>query len=363
MTVRVYRSTDASAPVLTGQVGTLVALLDACLVNGYGTQVAAGWTKPLFAANKGAYKQNLTGANNSSGMYLYVDDTGPGAGGAREARVCGFETMSAITPTGTGQFPTSGQSAIGVGTVVVRKSSTADATARAWTLVANGQTVYLFTETGDQTAPLAAQTFMFGDFKSYKASDQYAVMVIGRQTENVSAAQYDPMQAVGGVSIMTLNNKMFGHYIARSWTGLGGSVQCGKVVDFGKVSGNTSAGAGGLVGHWSSDAALNWSNTTINFTFGRNAASAQQLSTPNGPDGAIWLSPVYVFHSFSLRGYLPGLWCPLQDRPLTHNDTITIASGNLSGKSLLAQQIAAYINNNSTTDFGVATIEYSDTWS
>jgi hypothetical protein len=34
MTVRVYRSTDASAPVLTGQVGSLTALLDAVLVNG-----------------------------------------------------------------------------------------------------------------------------------------------------------------------------------------------------------------------------------------------------------------------------------------------------------------------------------------
>jgi hypothetical protein len=88
MTVRVYKSSDASAPVLTGAVGSLVALLDACLVNGYGALAAAGWTKAFTAANKGAYKQNLTGSNNASGMHLYVDDSGPGAGGVpRSARL------------------------------------------------------------------------------------------------------------------------------------------------------------------------------------------------------------------------------------------------------------------------------------
>lgn len=34
--VRVYQSTDSGAPSLTGQTGTLVSLLDACLVNGFG---------------------------------------------------------------------------------------------------------------------------------------------------------------------------------------------------------------------------------------------------------------------------------------------------------------------------------------
>ena len=41
MTVRVYKSTDGSAPVLTGQAGSLTTLLDAVLVNGYGAATAA----------------------------------------------------------------------------------------------------------------------------------------------------------------------------------------------------------------------------------------------------------------------------------------------------------------------------------
>jgi hypothetical protein len=357
MTVRVYRSTDASAPVLTGQVGSLTALLDAVLVNGYGALSAAGWTINQTTTNKRGYKQNLTGANNSSGMLLYVDDTGPGAGAAREARVCGFETMSAITPTGTGQFPTSGQSAIGVGTVVIRKSNTADATARAWTIIANGQTIYLFIESGDFTAPLAALAFMFGDFKSYKTSDQYAVMIIGRQGENTTAVQNEAFQQIGGAptGAMTLNNKMFGHYVARSWTGLGGSVNVGKTVDYGKVSPNPS----NLILQQRTDVQTALVDTNINFCFGRNASSAQ-LQTPNGPDGALWLSPVYIFHNYAIRGYMSGLWCPLQDRPLVHNDTITVASGTLNGKSMIAQQIPAFILN--AIDIAIPLIEYSDTW-
>lgn len=42
MTVRVYRWDDASAPTLTGQLGSLITLLDAVLVNGYGSKTAAG---------------------------------------------------------------------------------------------------------------------------------------------------------------------------------------------------------------------------------------------------------------------------------------------------------------------------------
>lgn len=352
MTVRIYRSTDAAAPVLTGVAGSLVALLDACLVNGYGALTAAGWTKAFAAANKGAYKQNLTGSNNAAGMYLYIDDSAAGTGGAKEARATGFETMSAITPTGTGQFPTAGQSAIGVGAVVIRKSTTADATARAWTLIANGQTIYLFTESADQTAPLGAMSFIFGDFKSYKAGDQYAVWIMGRQTENSGTSQFDAMQMLGGGVSLTLNSKYFGHYIARSWTGLGGSVNCGKITDHGKL--------GATLGAWNSDVSL-FVTTNQNFTFGRNASNAQ-LSLPNGPDGALLLAPVYLFHSYSLRGYVPGLWCPLHDRPFSHNDTLTIASGTLAGKSLICQQIQADINNVNLGEIAQPLIEYSDTW-
>jgi hypothetical protein len=361
MTVRVYRHTDGSAPVLTGQVGTLVALLDAILVNGYGAKTAAGWTIGFTAANKRAYQQNATGANNNAApMFLYVDDSGPGAGGAKEARACGFETMSAITPTGTGQFPTLAQTAIGVGTLVIRKSTTADATARGWTAVANGQTLYLFCESGDILSPnLAANPFIFGDFKSYKpGGDLYAVCIIGRVAENSGGANIDPLQIVapGNNIVYNLNNRHLGHYIARHWTGLGSSVACGKVTDSLKF---ITFPANSNLGGYNGDAA-----TTVAAApngMGAHRGNPVGLPFPNGPDGSLWVSPIYLNHSFAIRGYLAGLWCPLHDRPLAHNDAYTVASGNLNGKTLLAQNIP-YFTKDSTNDTGQCIVETSDTW-
>ena len=86
-TVNIYRSTDASAPTLEGVNGSLVALLDACLVNGYGSQSAAGWTIAYTTTNKRVYRNSTT---DGTGFYLNVDDSGSGSGGAQEAAYDGL---------------------------------------------------------------------------------------------------------------------------------------------------------------------------------------------------------------------------------------------------------------------------------
>lgn len=364
MTVRLYKSTDASAPVLTGQTGSLIALLDAILVNGYGSKTAAGWTKPFSTTNKGAYLQNLTGSNNSSGMYLFVDDTGPGAGAAREARVCGFETMSAITPTGTGQFPTAAQSTIGTGFLVCRKSTTADATARAWTCVANGQTVYLFIESGDNTAPLATTNLVFGDFKSFKAADQYAVILIARTVENSGNANADPLHCFNtsnGPTFAVLNSATMGHFVARSWTGLGSSKRVAKLPPnlLHIMSQNNFTNAG----YYQSDTqTTSASVNSMSTALGRNG-TAYPWPSPNAPDGAIPVDPIMIGHDFCRRGYLYGLWAPLQDRPMGHGDTWTDVSGNLTGKDFIAISIQAYVFQQPNGESGQVHVETSNTWS
>jgi hypothetical protein len=352
MTVRIYRSTDASAPTLTGQVGSLTSLLDAILVNGYGSQTAAGWTIGFTTTNKRAYQQNTTGANLPTGAFLYIDDTGPGAGGAREARACGFETMSAITPTGTGQFPTLAQTGIGVGTLVIRKSTTADSTARAWTCIADGHTVYLFVETGDITVPTATYAFSFGDFFSYRSGDQYAIVIMGRVAENVTSQSPEATCVLTGFNQPVVFNTSIGHYACRSWTGVGGSVQVGKHTDQTKMgqyaASNISSGTA-------------FANNGPSVAIGRIQANPTAFPYPNGPDGACWLAPVWLHHNGSVRGYLKGFWAPLHDRPLNHNDTFTVSGGNLNGKSFVAQAVGTYVN--STNEIGQVHIETSDTWS
>jgi hypothetical protein len=264
----VYRSTDASAPVLTGSNGDLVALLDACLRTGYGTQPGAGWTKPFTAANKAVFKQG-----GGNGFYLNVQDGGPGAGGAKEARTWGYVVATA-QDTGTGQFPTAAQLAAGI---IVRKSASADATVRQWALVADDRTFYLFVQTGDSAGVYLA--FAFGDLYSYLSGDGYRTLIVGRATENSAVVTNDTLDVLEGAGAAP--GALTGHYFARGYTQLGGSVNFGKHGD-----GNLAAGSNALNG---------------------------VMPFPNPTDGGIYISRVYIVDPTttpvrSRRGYLRGFY-------------------------------------------------------
>lgn len=222
----IYRSTDAGAPVLTGQVGTLVALLDACLVNGYGAKAAAGWTKHFAAANRGVYRP-AAGPRH----YLQVDDDGTIAtAAAREARLLGFETMTALD-TGTQRFPDSTTAAC------CRKSNTADATARPWILVADDRTFYLWITTGDN----GAQRYScgFGEFYSYLAGDTAKTIILYRPQNNATAT-VDPL----GLVSLNAATATAGHTCPRGYTGLGAPVNMSKHQDAAKSGASTIPGVG-----------------------------------------------------------------------------------------------------------------------
>src|ERR1035437_283857 len=353
-TVVVFRSTDASAPVLTGAAGSLVALLHACLVAGYGSgaqAAGAGWTSAYTATNKEAYRNS---ASDGTGFYLNVDDTGTG-NTVKEAFVVGFETMSAIS-TGTGQFPTSAQLNITgsapAGALVCRKSNTADATARAWTLISDDTVFYLFVETGDVINPTRPFLFMFGDIFSYKGSDAYRCMIIARNGANITSlwGANDWFAALLSANITFLSNLLPGHFMARSWNGLGSSIQVGKHTDQIKMGAGQGSGMSGLGAAQGNTG----NNTFITMGLGRNTSPT--FPYPNGPDGGLYVAPIWVHHNGIVRGYLKGLWAPLHDRPLNHNDTYS-GTGNMSGKSFLVQSILAWIGSNGGDDIGQVHIE------
>lgn len=328
MTVRLYKSTDASAPTLTGQVGSLVALLDAVLVNGYGSQTAAGWSIAYTATNKRDYLQ----ASGHSGFYLDVDDSAPTT--AKEARTRGYEAMTAQA-TGTNAFPTSAQSSFGV---VCRKSVSADSVTRPWYMVADGGTFYLFVDTGDFISPAYSLAFYFGDFFSYKASDAYGCAIIGRNTENTGANSAEGLPSLAPLNAM-LTASTPAHYVARSWTGTGGSIAFAK--------------------HTSVMMYTNGSGSSYATVTG---SSASPVTYPNGPDAALELAPIWIGHNSAIRGYLKGLWCPLHVQPTGHGDTFS-GSGNMSGKSFLSLNVQSAIVSTSPSATGQIVVETSDTWS
>lgn len=73
MTTRIYRSNDAGAPVLNGQLGSLITVLTKCLVDGYGSKAAAGWTLALSGTNKAIFQNSPT---LGTGTYYRIQDNG-----------------------------------------------------------------------------------------------------------------------------------------------------------------------------------------------------------------------------------------------------------------------------------------------
>lgn len=289
MTITVYKSTDGSAPVLTGQAGALITLLDACLVNGYGSKSPAGWAKPFSATSIGCYR-----AASGNRLYLQVIDTGLSS--ARSARVRGYESMSAHD-TGSNPFPTSGQLANGMGAF---KSGTADSTARAWCMVAEDQLFYLFMQAESVTGEW--HVLAFGDIDTYAAGDAYATILIA-STENAAAATLDDNQFSGCVTTLTTQTN---HYIARPYTGIAGAAACGKM-------------AGNLTG---------------------SLMGSSGMTYPAPVDNGLYIEPVRVAETGTFRGVMPGLYAPLHNKPLSHYQTITSVIG-LSGRTLMALDLAS----------------------
>ena len=234
----IYSSNDTGAPVLSGTVGTLLTVLDACLVNGYGSKLppSPAWTKPFVnAGNIGCYKQ---GAGSLAS--LSVNDNAPGAGGAKEARFTGYDTLTSVS-TGTFPVPTAAlASASGLPAVaasLIRKSATADAVARDWVVVADSSTLYMFVLTGDVTGGNQSWvSWMYGDIYSLAGStDPCRICVQGRRVEN-SGGVVDSLDVFSGY-----NARVLGMWLAKSAGGGYTATEAGKF-GFNVTTGGTLKG-------------------------------------------------------------------------------------------------------------------------
>lgn len=317
MTVTVYRSDDASAPVLEGTAGALITVLDAILVNGYGAKAAAGWAKEFSGTNKAVYR-----AATGNRMRLRIDDTG-----TQEARAVGYESMSDVD-TGTGPFPTAAQLS---GGMFVRKSSTADGTDRPWICFADVDCFYLFTFCGQATIGLTTNTdagLGFGDFTSNLPGDTYNSFIMASAATGATVSRMAEQVAPAAALVTST----VGLYCPRAHTAVSGAI---KLARLGRNS--IRAGMQALGG-----------DATIATTY------------PDPIAGGLLVSPVDLWEEtsssfFSRRGYLKGYWEPLHEAPGAHFDTFS-GAGDLSGRSFFL--ITAY----NATNPGRLAMETSDTW-
>lgn len=315
-----YSSSDASAPSLTGQAGSLTALLTAILVNGYGTQPAAGWTVPFTGTNGAVYKQG-----GGNGFFLTVNDNGPGAGTFKEARASAAESTTAYSATfasSTHLFPTAAQQANGM---FIRKSATADATARQWYCIADDRTFYLFVFTGDSAGFCLG--YYFGDFYSLLTGDGFRTGFCAKTVENDATLSNDNLSKLSA----TTTSGTTGHYVARAYTGSGtalNEVACAE----GCSTGSGVVGAAVIYG-------------------------PSGLVYPNPVDNGVYINRCRFFdNSTTFRGWMRGFWSfGNQVSGVADGDTFIAAPGTpLAGRTFRLIKTSGNV--------GVYFVETSNTW-
>lgn len=246
----IYAAGDYGAPIINGTSGSLLAALDAILVDGYGNKQAAGWTKPIpNGTNVGCFRQG-----SGSMATMFVNDNGTPPGLTREAWVTGWDYMTNLNEpvgSGSGQFPLPSQGNVTThvsGSVFWRKSQSGAVIPvdlpRRWVCYADARNVYMFIATGDSTSQYKMGAF--GDLWScYGELDTTKAFIIGDAIINQSTGG----STNGMFSDMTgqLTSAINGHFLQRTAGGRAGSQQTTKIGDNGKNTFTNPIATRGLV--------------------------------------------------------------------------------------------------------------------
>lgn len=367
-TVKFLHSAMTGAPVLTGQAASLVALLDACLVNGFGSGtvdsvvIASGVATVTRAAGHpfevGAVSL-IAGATVSGGSingeqkvlsatattYTF-DATGISdqtATGTITHKISPLGWSKAYSGTSLGAYKSVAAGATGfylrvddTGTTVARvvgyetmtdvntgtapfptstqlsgggywsKSSTANGTARDWILVGDGLMFYFMCRPNTTNNSMSSVGF-FGDFKKEGSTDAYNC-AIHAQTSDTSSSTPG-----AGNGEFDYRSNTAATYLPRTYTGLGSPILGARY--YGTFKANTTA-----------------------YRSGDN--SSDHIPFPNPSGGGMYVSEWSLTEvtSLVLRGTLPGYYaCPqnIGVNVFANRDAITNVTG-LTGRTLKA---------------------------
>lgn len=370
-TVNLFRSTDAGAPVLSANQGSLIDVLDACLVNGYnsktititrsGQTATATSTSHGFALDGGT-KVRISGAAQSeyNGDFVIFSVTtntfsftvtgtpATPATGTITAAVAPLDWGKPFSGTGLAAY----RSNVVTGTRLYLRINDNNPDANAYqTAKMVGYETMSDINTGVAPFPTVAQyatgmwvaksnraaglanpwvligdgssfylacnpspqntgtfrLYHFGDLASFMQSDPYGCFITGDASNSVNLSADATSYLVQIIASTTLVSTPSG-YLARAYTQLGGSATAGLHGNF--TLGGTLSGYSGVV------------------------------PFPNPCNNGLYLSPHYVSESASLRGKLPGMWQMLQVRPFNASNVIIPADQNPVSRRLVTLSTA-----------------------
>ena len=255
----------------------------------------AGWQE-LFAGSVTNVLCLKPTVVEATGCVLRIDDTG-----TTNARVRAYEAMTDAS-TGTGPTPLESQLA---GGLYWPKSSVANATARAWYLVADERAFFLAVD----PAGTGRFTVLFaGDIGSFKSGDAYGYLVTGNEADQANASTV-PNGCVG----YSHRSARTGAYLVRAHTAIGQSTAVQR-----------------LGAHHNGSTADVYAGT----------AGYSVGTYPNGPNNGL-MTGALELHALGIRGALPGLLHPVQDCGNAFATRAMVeGTGDLAGRRLMAIRTA-----------------------
>lgn len=365
--VRVYQSTDTGAPSVSGTAGALITLLDACLINGYGTVTldslvisgnvatctksaghgftAIGATGPVIrvagatpTALNGDWRVTISSSTAFTFTTTVSNQTATGTITALRAPLGFSKTHSGtnkaayradsiqatrlylrVDDTNTINATVNGfetMSGVDTGTgqfpaaaQYICKSISASATARPWKLIGDERLFYLIINSDGTTS---FDAMAFGDINSYKSGDAYHCWLMAETSSS-------------GYSNSLLSNlaSVSGSTLARSYSQTGGAIASAR------YSHGIATSLGG---------------------------AAAGIAYPNPVDNSLLAWPVEVWEGITIpRGLAPGLWNPIHAATNLYIGTIVDAVSQLDGHTLLVVGIK-------TATIGRAAFDVTGPW-
>ncbi len=180
-----FHSGQPGAPVLTGEVGKLIDVLDWALDVG---DAVLGFEKVFSGTNAAVYRSRY-----GVRPYLDVNDNGVLAGLGRDARLRGYESMSGLG-VGDSPFPL----LTSVATVCQRKSQLATSAPRAYRGIKTAEMLVLFVNCDNDG--ITGTTLVFGQVPSLHPSENYPCLLMGGSNSAAGAFGLSTQGATGSIS-------------------------------------------------------------------------------------------------------------------------------------------------------------------
>lgn len=348
MTIKLFQSSQNGAPQLSGQPGTntLIAVLNACLIDGFNLRTLTSITREgtvatatadaghglreydivlIAGANEAAYngEKRIRNVTTNTFEFDVAGETATPATGTITAKIAPLGWESPFSGPAKAAYrsrdvsgnrlflridetPLAGDANYGRGSRTAlaqmwevlndidngtgkaetwwRKAQNDSTTARPWLLVGDTKRFWLAVN-WSESYPNRYVPYFFGDFPSFKAGDAYGSLIAGYY--DLAYNWYEPAynEVTDNVYSVGTGVGNTGIWLARGYSQLGGRVNAQWV----------SAPAPG----------------------GSTGLGATAVPYPNPADNGIYVMPMMIQEQTgpSLRGRLPGLLCPLQMIP------------------------------------------------